>query len=101
MQEANPRMIMTSYNVLNSVRASENAELITGILRNEWGFDGMVTSDWGNHVNHYREVMAGGDLKMPVAQEGMLMQEYKAGNLTRNDMAVCVKRILEMLLWIE
>ncbi len=101
VREAKPKMIMTSYNILNSVRASESAELITGILRNEWGYKGMVISDWNNEGNHYREVLAGSDVRMPVHQEGVLMKEYKAGNLSRNDMAVCVRRILEMLLWLE
>lgn len=38
-------MIIISYNIINGVRASENAELLEGVLRDEWGFDGMITTD--------------------------------------------------------
>ena len=48
VKESDPKMIMTSYNLINGVRASESQELITGILRGEWGFGGMVTTDWSN-----------------------------------------------------
>jgi beta-glucosidase len=50
VKEADPWMIMTSYNIINGIRASENKELITGILRCEWGYQGMITTDWWNHA---------------------------------------------------
>ena len=46
VKESSPKIIMTSYNIINGVRASENGELLTGILRNEWGYKGMITTDW-------------------------------------------------------
>ena len=101
IKESAPRMIMTSYNLINGVRASENAELITGILRGEWGYQGMVTTDWSNHAEHYKEVKAGNDIRMPAREAGQLKQPYENGLLTRDEMAVCAKRILEMALWVE
>jgi beta-glucosidase len=91
---------MTSYNLINGVRASENAELITGILRGEWGYEGMVTTDWSNNAENYREVKAGNDIRMPM-KEKLLDEAYETGLISRDEMAVCVKRILEMILWVE
>lgn len=101
VKESDPKMIMTSYNLINGVRSSESAELITGILRGEWGFGGMITTDWSNHAKHYKEVQAGNDIRMPASQSGQLKAPYEAGLITRDEMAVCVKRILEMILWVE
>lgn len=101
VKESKPKMIMTSYNIINGVRASENAELLTGILRNEWGFDGMVTSDWRNKSAHELEVKAGNDIKMPVGTPEKLLDALNAKTLKREELCVCVKRILEMILWLE
>ena len=64
VKEAHPYTIMSSYNLINGIHASENKELLTGILRDEWGFDGMVTTDWWTFGEHYRETKAGNDIKM-------------------------------------
>ena len=101
VKESKPKMIMSSYNLVNGIRTSENAELITGILRGEWGYDGMITSDWWNEAEHYREVKAGNDIRMGIGEQGKLKKAYEEGLITRNEMAICVKRILEMILWIE
>ncbi len=101
VKESNPKMIMTAYNPINGVHASENAELLQGILRNEWGFQGMVTSDWYNEKDHVKEVKAGNDIKMPLGEPEKLMEALQNGTLMREELAICVKRILEMFLWIE
>lgn len=101
VKEAKPRMIMTSYNIINGVRASENVELLQGILRNEWGYDGMITSDWWTNAIHTKEVKAGNDIKMPEGHSDVLKEAYENGELTREDLCVCVKRILEMILWLN
>lgn len=101
VKEAHPKMIMTAYNPLNGVATSESAELITGILRQEWGFEGMVTSDWYNHKNHVKEVKAGNDVKMPRGEPEKLMAALENGTLRREELAVCVKRILTTFLWLE
>ena len=101
VKESKPKMIMTSYNIINGVRASENTELLEGILRGEWGFDGMVTTDWTTRAEHYKEVQAGNDLKMPRGSEDSLKEAVEMGTLTREELTVCVKRILELILWLE
>ncbi len=101
VKESNPKMIMTAYNIINGVRASENAELLDGILRSEWGFEGMVTTDWENLAEQRKEIQAGNDLKMPYGYPEHLKKALKNGILTREELCVCVKRILEMILWLE
>ena len=61
--EAGVSTVMTSYNYLNGTETSENAELIRGILRGEWGFEGMVTTDWSNDSDLAKEVIAGNNVK--------------------------------------
>ncbi|KAA8824419.1 glycosyl hydrolase [Bifidobacterium reuteri] len=65
VREAAPMTIMTSYNEINGVYAHENKHLLQDILRNEWGFDGMVVSDWGGSNSAVAAVKAGGSLEMP------------------------------------
>ena len=101
VKESYPKVIMSSYNLLNGVHTSENAELLTGILRGEWGYEGMITSDYDNWAEHYKEVKAGNDVRMPYGNGGRLIEPYKAGLITRDEMAACVKRILEMVLWVD
>ena len=101
VKEAQPWTIMSSYNIINGVRASENRELLTDILRKEWGFEGMVTTDWWNLARHEREVLAGNDLKMPAGNTKRLQDAMASGELCRADLAECVKRILGMLLKLD
>ena len=101
VKEAQPKLIMTAYNPINGIHASENAELINGILRQEWGFAGAVTSDWVNEKDHVKEIKAGNDIKMPRGEQEKLLTALKDGSLRREEIAVCVKRLLEMFLWIE
>lgn len=101
VKEANPKLIMTSYNLLNGIRTSENTELITGILRGEWGYNGLVVSDWWNHASHFAEIIAGNDVRMPDTSTTDAEEKYVQGLLSRNQLAVSVKRLLELLLWFE
>lgn len=101
VKEAKPKLIMTAYNVINGVRASENAELIMGILREEWGYDGLVTTDWWNHASHTAELLAGNDIRMPASATTDLKEAYLEGRVTRNELACSVKRILNMILWLD
>lgn len=104
VKESAPWMVMTSYNIINGVRAAENAELITGILRGEWGFQGVVTTDWHGHGERNRELAAGNDIHMPCASYEDRAVDYidtVACTTSRNEMALCVKRLLEMILWME
>ena len=101
VKEADPKMIMTSYNIINGGRASENAELITGILRGEWSYKGMVTTDWNTLAVHEKEIKAGNDMKMPLGHPDKLLEALQSGSLKREELVVCVKRILEMILWLD
>lgn len=101
VKESHPKMIMTAYNPINGIHASENIEMLQGILREEWGYKGIVTSDWVNEKDHVKEVKAGNDIKMPRGESEKLMNALQDGTLTREELGVCVKRILEMFLWIE
>lgn len=101
VKEASPKLIMSSYNILNGVRVSENAELLTGILRGEWGYRGLVTSDWENRSSMCAEVIAGNDIHMPSHSTFDIKEKYAEGKITRNQLAVSVKRLLNMIMWIE
>ena len=65
IKEGKARTIMSSYNMVCGTYANENAHLLTDILRNEWGFDGFVVTDWGADNNHTSGVEAGSNLVMP------------------------------------
>lgn len=101
VKEADPYTIMTSYNIINGQRASENKELITGILRGEWGFKGMVTTDWWNHAEHYKEIKAGNDVKMACGFPDRVMKAYEEGKITEEEITACAKRVLEMILKLD
>ena len=92
---------MSSYNIINGHRASENHDLLTGILRDEWGFDGMVSTAWWTRGEHYKEVKAGNDLKMASGYHERLLAAVEAGVLTREEMGTCVKRILGVILRLD
>jgi beta-glucosidase len=65
VREGRPAAVMTSYNRVNGTPASANAHLLTDILRGEWGFDGLVVSDWGGVDDPVAAIRAGADLEMP------------------------------------
>ena len=94
-------MLMTAYNIVNGVRASENVELVEGILRGEWGYEGMVTTDWQTLGDPVRELLAYNDIKMPYSYPDQVKAALENGTLTREVLCVCVKHILEMILWLE
>ncbi len=98
VKEADPYTIMSSYNLINGIQASENKDLLTDILRKEWGFKGMVTTDWWTQGEHYRETKAGNDLKMANGYPERVKEALDKGLITREEIAVCAKRILETIL---
>lgn len=92
---------MSSYNIINGRRASENRELLEDILRGEWGFKGMVTTDWWTAGEHYKEVKAGNDVKMGCGFPERLLEAMKKGALNRREMEICAERVLEMILKLD
>ena len=101
VKTADPWFLMSSYNVINGHRASECRDLLEDILRDEWGFNGAVTTDWWTHGEHYKEVSASNDLKMACGYPERLMDALDKGILSRHDMEKSAKRILTLLLRFE
>lgn len=102
VKEAKPRALMTAYNLINGVRASEHYDLITAILRNEWGFDGLVMTDWQTYSYQPNEVTAGNDVRMPQGYHEALSRSmnYYAKNLVYG-VQQSVKRVLQLLIDFE
>jgi len=101
VREAEPWCIMSSYNIINGHRTSECRELLEDILRGEWGYQGMVTTDWWTLGEHYKEVKAGNDIKLGCGVPESLLRAMEAGALGREEMETCGKRILELILKID
>lgn len=101
VKEAGPWSIMSSYNIINGCRASENRELLEDILRGEWGFRGMVTTDWWTCGEHYKETKAGNDVKMALGFPERLLEAVEKGALSREEMERCAGRILGLILKID
>lgn len=93
--------VMTSYNLMNGLYTSENSELLDGILREEWGFDGLVVSDWFNEAEHYRETLAGNNVRMPTGCPKRLQKAMECGFINRGDLMRNAKHVLELILKME
>lgn len=115
VRSAHPVAVMTSYNLINGVHTANDYELLTSILRDEWGFDGMVMTDWGttssndNEKRKYKAstcsgcIRAGNDLIMPGARSDIeaLYQSVQNGEITSEDLRICSRRILAAMLRLE
>lgn len=101
VKTADPWAIMSSYNMINGYRASECKELLEDILRGEWGFQGMVTTDWWTRGEQYKEILAGNDIKMGCGFPERVQKAQEAGVITRKDYVHCVRRILELIMKID
>jgi len=97
VKEAKPWTIMSSYNAVNGQRTSESHDLLTGILREEWGFDGVVTTDWWTRGEHYKEILAGNDVKMATGFPDRVKLAMEKGALTREDLLSCAVRVLTLI----
>lgn len=89
---------MTSYNKVNGIQCSENAELLNGILRGEWGFDGLVMTDWWTSGEHYLEAKAGNDLKMAAGYPERVKKAYDAGEISFDEIYAAAKNVLKLVL---
>ena len=99
IREAQPWTIMTSYNNVNGTHTSESRELLETVLRDEWGFKGLVVNDWGGGYDAAKQIWAGNDLIEPgrYAEVKRIMEAVKSGELAEADLDRCVKRVLELV----
>ena len=94
--EGHAEGIMTSYNVMNGLPTSENADLLRGIVRGEWGYEGFITTDWGNAKNEVREINASNNVHTPYdhCNIDMINDAIDSGEITRATLEEGVKQIL-------
>lgn len=100
VKEAQPKTIMCSYNKINGVYASENRHLLTEILRDEWGFEGYVMTDWGAVADRVKGIAAGLDLEMPGSggyNDAKIVAAVKDGSLDEAVLDEAVERILKVV----
>ena len=100
VKEEQPWTVMCSYNRINGVYASENPWLLTEVLRNEWGFEGYVMSDWGAVSDRVAGVAAGLDLEMPSSggvNDRKIVEAVRAGRLDEKLVDQAVERILNIV----
>lgn len=101
VKEGGARSIMTSYNEVNGVYANENEHLLKDILRGEWGFDGIVITDWGGSNDHVKGVAAGSNLEMPspgLHSARELIAAVENGSLSMEALEANVDDLLEAVL---
>lgn len=101
VKEGGAKAIMTSYNQINGSYANENVHLIKDILREEWGFDGIVITDWGGSNDHIKGVQAGSDLEMPnpgLDSARQIIAAVKEGRLLEETVNTNVDRMLDAIL---
>ena len=96
--EAKPVSLMCSYNKINGVQGSEYKKGFS-VLREEYGFDGAVISDWDAVYDRAKAAKAGLDLEMPFSQSNYdkLVEDYKAGKITEAEIDACAHRVLDMV----
>ncbi len=102
VKRADPWTVMCAYNRLyEGIYCSENKRLLTDILRKEWGFKGLVVSDWGAVSNRANAITAGLDLEMPGSGElqmGRLRAALDSGELEEADIDACCERVIKLVL---
>lgn len=99
VKESKPWTVMSSYNKLNGKFTQQDKDLLTTILRDEWGFDGIVITDWTPKRDTHTQIWAGNDLMAPgyPTQSFEVVDKVKSGELSEADLDICVKRILEFI----
>jgi len=102
VEESKPTTVMCSYNRVNGEYASESHSLLTEILRDEWGFDGIVVSDWGAVNDRVKGLAAGLELEMPGVAEPSndvyIVQAVRTGKLKEEVLDLAIERLLKLII---
>ena len=101
VKQAQPETVMCSYPRINNVHASDNKWLLTDVLRTEWGFEGLVVTDWGALCNRVRAMRAGCDLSMPGGSDYMedwVEDAVRDGSLPESAVDACAARVIALAL---
>ena len=99
IKEAKPWTVMTSYNYINGVYTSESKDLVTTILRDEWGYEGTVMTDWFGGKDGAKQMWAGNDMLQPGKDEQFdsIVAGVRSGKLDEADLDRCVQRTLNLV----
>ncbi len=99
IKESKPWTVMTSYNYINGVYSSESKDLVETILRDEWGYEGTVMTDWFGGKDGAKQMWAGNDMLQPGKKEQFdsIVAGVKSGKLAEADLDRSVKRILNLV----
>ncbi len=98
VEEGKPHAIMTAYNKVNGIFASTNYDLLMGILRGEWDYDGIVMTDWNPCANPQEHVHACNDLIMPGRFRKQIIEGLENGNVKKEEAQMCATRLLKHIL---
>lgn len=101
IKAAQPETVMCSYPRINNVHASDNHWLLTDVLRRDWGFEGLVVTDWGALCDRVKAMHAGCDLSMPggsTYMEDWVAAAVKDGSLPESDVDACAARVIALAL---
>ena len=100
VSKSKPASVMCAYNKVNALWCSENKQLLTEILKEEWGYDGFVISDWGAVHDATRAITAGIDLDMPCDEylADTIKRDYELGRITMDEIDRATTKVLEFAL---
>lgn len=88
VKESNPAFIMTSYNLLNGIHTSAHAQLLRGVLRDDWGYEGATMTDWRTEASLVDELIGGNNMKMPFGYPDEAQKALDAYNEGRLDISI-------------
>ena len=100
VKEGHPATVMCAYNKINGEHCSDSKMLLTDILRSDWGFNGVVVTDWGAMNDRIKAFQAGCDLNMPGGSDYMeqaVLRAVQNGTLSEADIDASVERILRLV----
>ncbi|WP_166244267.1 beta-glucosidase family protein [Paenibacillus turpanensis] len=104
VKEGKTKSIMTSYNRLNGSYTTENMHLMRDILREEWGYEGTVVTDWGGSNDRVAGLLAGNELEMPTSRgetNEEIIEAIRSGTLKEEVLDECVDRLLDLIFTTE